>query len=42
VTDWEDIHSGWERSDLKYYWKDRELLLSPWNEEIRWQKDKIC
>jgi hypothetical protein len=42
VTDWDDIYSGWERDDLKYYWKDRELLMSPWNEEIRWQKDKIC
>ncbi len=40
--DWNDLYEGWHREDLKYYWKTFQLARSPWDESIRWQKDKIC
>ena len=44
ILTWEEIYAGWgeEADDLKYYWRDREMALSPWDESIRWQKDRIC
>ena len=42
VLEWEEIYAGWERDDLKYYWHKHDLRYSPWDESIRWQKDKIC
>jgi len=39
---WEDLYNGWKRDDLKYYWKSNSIELTPWDESIRWQKDKIC
>ena len=44
VLSWEEIYAGWGEGaeDLKYYWRGRELALSPWDESIRWQKERIC
>lgn len=39
---WESIYSGWDDRSLAYYWKDKDLRLSEWNETIRWQKEQIC
>lgn len=39
---WEDIYEGWTREDLKYYWQHYDLPKSPWDESVRWQKEKIC
>lgn len=39
---WEDIYEGWHREDLKYYWEDKEMNLKPFDQSIRWQKEKIC
>jgi hypothetical protein len=39
---WESIYSGWQDRSLAYYWQDRELRLSEWDERVRWQKDRIC
>ncbi len=42
VLEWDQVYEGWRNEDLKYYWKKHDLIFSPWNEDIRWQKDKIC
>ncbi len=42
VTTWEDIYAGWKSDKLKYYWQQNDLSMSPWDESIRWQKEKIC
>ena len=44
VLTWEEVYAGWGEGadDLKYYWRDREMALSPWDESIRWQKERIC
>jgi hypothetical protein len=42
VASWEEIYAGWPDSDLKYYWQKHDLELSPWDESVRWQKEKIC
>lgn len=42
VTTWEEIYKGWSREDLKYYWTRKDLMMSEWDESIRWQKEKIC
>ncbi len=42
VLPWDEVYQGWENEALKYYWKNNDLKLSPWNEDIRWQKEKIC
>ncbi|OQA45289.1 MAG: 1-deoxypentalenic acid 11-beta-hydroxylase [Chloroflexi bacterium ADurb.Bin325] len=42
VATWDDLYADWPTDELKYYWKKYDLTLSPWNEVIRWQKEKIC
>ena len=42
VTTWEEIYRGWKSDDLKYYWKKMPLIDSPWDENLRWQKEHIC
>jgi hypothetical protein len=39
---WEEIYAGWKNDRLKYYWKGREPRVSPWDESVRWQKQRIC
>ena len=34
VLDWEEIYAGWEETDLKYYWKEHDLKMAEWNENI--------
>ncbi len=31
--DWSTIYQGWDREDLKYYWKDKRVNFVPWNSE---------
>ncbi|WP_090986126.1 phytanoyl-CoA dioxygenase family protein [Paenibacillus sp. CF384] len=40
--EWDELYEGWTREDLQYYWKKEQFTFLPFNEEIRWQKDKIC
>lgn len=40
--DWEELYEGWTREDLMYYWKQEAFEFLPFDESIRWQKDKIC
>lgn len=42
VGEWADLYAGWPDSDLKYYWTKHNLALSPWDETVRWQKERIC
>jgi len=32
--DWSEIYQGWDREDLKYYWRDKRLEFVPWNAEL--------
>lgn len=42
IDSWENIYADWHDRSLSYYWTNRDLQLSQWNEAIRWQKDRIC
>ncbi|MFC7624192.1 phytanoyl-CoA dioxygenase family protein [Microlunatus sp. GCM10028923] len=42
ILPWDDIYEGWTDESLKYYWRDRGLTLVDHDEELRWQKNKIC
>ena len=42
VVSWEEIYAGWKDDRLKYYWKGQTPVLTPWNESVRWQKQRIC
>lgn len=42
VLPWEEVYRDWEKDDLKYYWRKLDLTLSGWDENLRWQKEKIC
>lgn len=39
---WEQIYAGWQRDDLKYYWRKLPLQLSPWEDEYLQPKRRIC
>ncbi|MCU6712558.1 phytanoyl-CoA dioxygenase family protein [Paenibacillus sp. J5C_2022] len=39
---WEELYEGWEREELQYYWSNISFDYIPWNEKIRWQKEKLC
>ncbi len=32
--EWEDIYRGWDREDLKYYWRNKRYNIVPWNTEL--------
>lgn len=42
VDSWDNVYAGWCDPALQYYWRDRQLQLSAWDESIRWQQDRIC
>ena len=39
---WDQLYEGWQNPDVQYYWKKHNLQLSPWNDQIHWQKERIC
>lgn len=39
---WEDIYAGWEKDDLKYYWRDLLLESSAWDDSYLQPKRRIC
>ena len=39
---WEDIYAGWERHDLRYYWRDLPLHQSPWDGALHQPTRRIC
>jgi hypothetical protein len=39
---WEDIYAGWQRDDLKYYWKKHELKRIPREEKYLQPSRRIC
>lgn len=42
LASWDEIYSGWSHPEFQYYWRRNQPRLSPWDESIRWQKEKIC
>lgn len=42
VLTWEQVYEGWPDGGIQWYWKNNELKMSPWDDDLRWQKDKIC
>ena len=42
VADWEDVYAGWEKDDLKYYWRKRELLMSGFDASLFEDKERLC
>lgn len=40
--EWDELYQGWKNPDVQYYWKKHDLRLSPWVDQIRWQKERIC
>lgn len=39
---WDDLYEGWQSQDLQYYWKKSDFQFKPFDESLRWQKEKIC
>ena len=39
---WEDIYAGWERDDLRYYWRDLPLHGSDWDPTLLQPSRRIC
>ena len=39
---WDEIYRNWQHDDLKYYWKDLPLKLSPWDDGYLTPKRRIC
>ena len=42
ILPWDEIYAAGPTQSLQYYWRDRGLTLVDHNEELRWQKNKIC
>ncbi|HLL90069.1 MAG TPA: phytanoyl-CoA dioxygenase family protein [Tepidisphaeraceae bacterium] len=39
---WEQIYAGWQRDDIKYYWKRLPLRLTPWDPQFLQPGRRIC
>lgn len=46
VLPWDEVYAGWDGPDaddaLRFYWREHELLVTEWDETLRWQKHRIC
>jgi hypothetical protein len=42
VASWDELYADWSATPLKYYWQQQPLRLSPWDESLHWQKERIC
>lgn len=43
VGTWQEVYADWPAdSPLRYFWRDSAPEVSPWDEQLRWQKDQIC
>lgn len=42
ILDWDEVYEGWTDESLQYYWRDRGVQLTPWSQDVQWQKHKIC
>lgn len=42
IATWDELYEGWKDQSIQYYWKEKDMAISEWNDEIRWQKEKIC
>lgn len=32
--DWEEVYRDWDRDELKYYWRNKQFTLVPWNDQL--------
>lgn len=39
---WDEVYADWPEGGIQWYWRDVDFQYSPWDEDVRWQKDKIC
>ena len=39
---WEQIYKGWDSDDLKYYWRENNLKISPWDPNLMQPGRRIC
>ena len=39
---WEEIYADWEQDNLKYYWNETSLRLSPWDDTLLQPAQRIC
>lgn len=39
---WEEIYADWEEDNLKYYWQESSLQLSPWDDTLLQPAQRIC
>lgn len=42
IMSWDEVYQGWTDESLQYYWRDHDLELVDHDENLRWQKHKIC
>ncbi|GAA3618482.1 phytanoyl-CoA dioxygenase family protein [Microlunatus ginsengisoli] len=42
ILDWDEVYEGWTDESLKYYWRSHHLTEVPHDDQLRWQKHKIC
>ena len=42
LFEWDDLYKGWKNPAVQYYWKKHDLKLSPWDQGIWWQRERIC
>ena len=39
---WEEIYTGWQRKDLKYYWRNANAPISDWDDTLLQPGRRIC
>jgi len=42
VAEWDELYRDWNDTTYQYYWQRQPLTLSPWDESLHWQKERIC
>jgi len=42
VLTWDEVYQGWTDQSLQYYWKHANLQVVDADEDLRWQKHRIC
>lgn len=42
IATWDELYAGWENEALQYYWRKKQLKMSPWDASLIKAKMRIC
>lgn len=42
VATWDEVYADWKSDEFKYFWRDKDLQMAPWDDAMLEGKERIC